>query len=344
MLVRTDRGTVSEGSFLHVGLAGMLQEAPMSGGLILDPDDKPILVTEYAAGIRAAAEDDRITGLFLTLDGPGASIAGYQEIRDAVEAFDASGKPCVAYAEGLSMGSYYLASACDTVLLAPSGALMVSGMSMSTTYYKGTLDMLEAEAEFVHVGDFKSAVEPFMRTEPSEPAAEAMEYLLGGIYDRLVADIAEGRGLSEAAVRDAIDHPSLTPKGAIARDLIDGPPSPTPSSRRSRTPAARAGWTGSPRPASRETPRSSTRRSSPPPRSTSRAGGRIRPPPTRRSSSSTPPARSSAAMAAVGCSATAACSPTVPSAAGCARPATATTWPPWCSASTALVAADSPPT
>ncbi|TNE87400.1 MAG: signal peptide peptidase SppA [Deltaproteobacteria bacterium] len=222
MLVRTDRGTVSEGSFLHVGLAGPLLEAPMVGGLLLDPEDKPILVTEYAAGIKAAATDDRITGLFLTLDEPGASIAAYQEIRDALEAFDESGKPCVAYAEGLSMGSYYLASACDKVLLAPSGAMMVSGMSMSTTYYKGTLDMLDAEAEFVHVGDFKSAVEPFMRTEPSEPAAEAMEYLLSGIFDRLVADIAEGRGLSAEAVRDAIDHPSLTPRGAQSRGLIDG--------------------------------------------------------------------------------------------------------------------------
>jgi protease-4 len=222
LLIRTDRGTVSEGSFLHVKLAGPLPEAPVVGALLLDPDDKPILVTEYAAGIREAATDDRITGLYLDINGPGASLAAFQEIRDAVAAFGESGKPCVAYSEGLAMGDYYLASACDTVLLAPSGALMVSGMSMSTTYYKGTLDMLDAEAEFVHVGDFKSAVEPFMRTEPSEPAAEAMEYLLGGIYDRLVADMARGRGMTEAAVRDAIDHPSLTPSGAVKRGLIDG--------------------------------------------------------------------------------------------------------------------------
>ncbi|MCO4743326.1 MAG: signal peptide peptidase SppA [Proteobacteria bacterium] len=222
LVVRTDRGTVSEGSFLHVRLAGPLSEAPMTGGILLDPNDAPILVTEYAASISAAAEDDRITGLYLQLDGPGASMAAYQEIRDSLEAFGASGKPCVAYSEGLSMGTYYLASGCDTVLLAPSGAMMVSGMAMTTTYYKGTLDMIDAQAEFVHVGDFKSAVEPYMRTEPSEPAAEAMEGLLDSMYGQLVAEIATSRELTEEAVRDAIDHPSLTPRGAQTRGLIDG--------------------------------------------------------------------------------------------------------------------------
>ena len=222
LVVRTDRGTVAEGSYLHVPLSGVLEEAPMVGGLLLDPELAPILVTEYAAAIQQAAGDDRITGLYLTFDAPMGSLAAYQEIRDAVEVFRESGKPCVSWTEGHAMSSYYLASACDRVLVAPSGAVMVAGMSMSTTYYKGTLDMLDAKAEFVNVGDFKSAVEPFMRTEPSEAASEAMEALLGSMYDHVISEIASGRNMSTDAVRAAIDLPSLTPSGAAERGLIDG--------------------------------------------------------------------------------------------------------------------------
>ena len=60
LVVRTDRGTVAEGSYLHVPLSGVLEEAPMVGGLLLDPELAPILVTEYSAAIQQAAEEDGI--------------------------------------------------------------------------------------------------------------------------------------------------------------------------------------------------------------------------------------------------------------------------------------------
>ena len=159
----------------------------MVGGFVLDPANIPPLVTDIAAGIRHAADDDRITGIFLDLQSPSASWASFDEIRDAILQFRESGKPCVAYSELLN-STYYLASACDQVLLAPSGIVTVIGLNAELTFYAGMFDKLEIEAEMLHVGDFKSAVEPYERTEPSESASAAMNYLLDGLYDHMVGD------------------------------------------------------------------------------------------------------------------------------------------------------------
>jgi protease-4 len=222
LAVNGDRGDVTEGSFLKVPLSGALSEAPVMGSF-LEPDSAPLLVTEISGAIRAAADDERIGGLFLDMNMPSGGLGLFQELRDAVEDFRASGKPCVAYSEAIVVNyDYYLASACDVVLLAESGATMANGLSFQLTYYKGTLDKLGIEPEYEHVGDFKSAIETYERTEPSDEAREAMEYLADGLYEQLVAGIAEGRGMTEEEVRALFDRPPMSPAVAVERGMIDG--------------------------------------------------------------------------------------------------------------------------
>lgn len=222
LVTNEDPGKVQEGSFLRVKLAGPLFDAPIQGGLFLEPDAIPPTTTEIAGAIRKAAGDDRITGMYLTLDGVGGGWGSLQEVRSAMVDFREAGKPCVAYAETWSNGSYYLASACDQVMMAPAGISMVNGLAASTTYYAGTFEKLGVEAHFEHVGDFKSAVEPYERSEPSEAASEAMIFLLDGIYANMVDDIAAGRGRTSEEIRALIDSPPMSPHAAVERGLVDG--------------------------------------------------------------------------------------------------------------------------
>jgi protease-4 len=219
---RVDVGEVSDGSFLQLTLKGTLSDEPVTGGLFDDPSDAPPTVTELAEALRAAAEDDRIDGLFLVVDGAAGGWASWQELRGAVEAFQAADKPCLAYSPSMySNGSYYLASVCDTVAMAPTGVVMVNGLAMEMSYYAGTLEWLGIEPEFEHVGDFKSAIETFERTEPSESAAEAYEHLIDSTWAQLVDGIAAGRDLDSDAVRELIDHPRITPQSAVDRGMVD---------------------------------------------------------------------------------------------------------------------------
>ena len=201
---------------------GQITDAPRQGGFILDPADAPLIVTEYAQAIREAGEDERIEGIYLRLNGPAIGMGGVAEIRDALEDFRESGKPCVAYSEQYSTGTYYLASACDEILLAPAGVMFVSGMALNVTYYAGLFEKLNIVPEFQHVGDFKTAVEPYERTGPSDAAMESYEYLLDGIWPHILGAMAEGRGISETQMQSYIDDMQLTPSIALERGLIDG--------------------------------------------------------------------------------------------------------------------------
>jgi protease-4 len=213
---------VGKGTFLHVPIAGELSDAPAEGGLFQDPEDLPPTVGELAQAIREAADDDRITGLYLDLDVASGGWASYQELRSAVDAFRAAGKPCVAYAaSALTNPAYYLASGCGTIGMSPASASFVTGLAVELTYYKGLFDKIGINPEFEHVGDFKSFIEAYERTGPSAPAAEAYDALLDSMYGQLVDGIAQGRGRSPDEIRALIDTPTLTPQVALERGMID---------------------------------------------------------------------------------------------------------------------------
>lgn len=221
LAMRGDTKEIAEDSFLRVTLAGSLTDAPGQGGLLLDPADAPLVTAELARGIRAAASDERIGGLYLEIDNASGGWGSWQELRGAVAEFSASGKPCVAYSESFGNGSYYLASACDTIVINPSGVSLVNGLAMQITYYRDTLDKIGVEPRFEHVGDFKSAVEPFERTGPSDAAAQAHEAMLDSLYAQMIAGIAAGRSMAPEAVIAAIDGLAISPQRAMEAGLVD---------------------------------------------------------------------------------------------------------------------------
>lgn len=217
-----DSGEVTSGSFLRLELSGPLREAPVPGAILADPADRAPLVTEYAAAIRKAADDERIDGLLIEIDSASGGLASWQELRTAVLAFREAGKPCVAFGESFFTNyDYYLASACDTVVMSPAGANLVAGLSLELTYYKGTLEKLGVVPEFEHVGDFKSAIEAYEREEPSDEARIAFESILDSMFEQLVQGIADGRGMDPEAVRAAVDTPAMAPQGAKDAGLVD---------------------------------------------------------------------------------------------------------------------------
>lgn len=222
LINQEDVGEVADGSYLQIYLQPSLRDAPGQGGLFAEPDDFPPVVTEITAALRRARTDDRIDGLVLRFDGATVGWANARELRDAILEFQADGKPCVAYSEAYTNQDYYLASACEHVLLAPSGVHLVAGLSLSITYYADAFEKIGLDPEFEHVGDFKSGPEPYQRTGPSEEAVVAYESFMNALSDELVRGIAESRKLPEERVRELINHPSMDPKVALANGLVDG--------------------------------------------------------------------------------------------------------------------------
>jgi protease IV len=207
--------------WLHLRPSASIADAPGNEGLLMDPADMPPLTTELSRALREAAADPTVTGLFLEVTPLGLGWAQVEELRDALGAFKTAGKPCVAWADALTNKEYYLASACGEIHLAPAGLTLVNGLALTQTYYAGTFEKLGVSANFEHVGDFKSAIEPYERSGPSDAALEATELMLDGLFENFVAGIADGRGLSVEAARALVDDPPMNPQDALARSLVD---------------------------------------------------------------------------------------------------------------------------
>jgi protease-4 len=147
--------------------------------------------------------------------------AGTQEIRDVIGTFKDSGKPCIVWGDQFTNMEYYLATACDDIRMAPSGITLVNGLSMTQSYYAEALAELGVSANFEHVGDFKSAVEPYERTGPSEAASEATNALLDSLYSQFLRGIAQGRSMTIDEAEALIDVPPMNPEDSLARGMVD---------------------------------------------------------------------------------------------------------------------------
>ena len=94
-------------------------------------------------------------------------------VAAAIAEFKATGKPVVAYSDFYLRDSYYLASTADEVLLHKMGMVILDGYGRFRTYYKEGIDKLELDWNVFKVGEYKSAVEPYLRNDMSAEAREA---------------------------------------------------------------------------------------------------------------------------------------------------------------------------
>jgi protease-4 len=209
---------------LRVRLDGPVLEAPDENaqlmGLLFSGSASRTLY-ETVRSIERAAADPEIAGIALIVEQPQVGFAQIEEIRRALRTFREAGKRIYCYMDYAGNGTYALASAADHITLAQHSALGIVGLHAEASFYKGLLDKIGVQAEMMHCGAYKSALEPFTRTEPSPEAAENINWLLDGIYERWIEMLAEGRGLEAAEVRALVDRAPLQADEALEHKLVD---------------------------------------------------------------------------------------------------------------------------
>ncbi|PTB88271.1 signal peptide peptidase SppA, partial [Pseudidiomarina aestuarii] len=104
-------------------------------------------------------------------------------IGNALSEFRDSGKPIYTYGDYFSQPQYYLAAHADAIYLNPLGGMMFDGMGGNNLYYKDLLDKLKVSTHVFKVGDYKSAVEPYIRNDMSDEAKEANGQLYGELWE-----------------------------------------------------------------------------------------------------------------------------------------------------------------
>jgi protease IV len=180
-------------------------------------------VRGFIDGLEKAKRDPRIRAVLLMPSGLSVPYwAKVQELRDAIIDFRKSKKTVVAFLEYGGDHEYYLASAADKVYLLPTSPLDLTGVASYEIFLRGTLDKIGAYPDFLHVGEYKTAVNQMTEKGYTPAHKEMSESLNRDMYDQLVRGIAEARGKTEQEVRTLIDQGPFLPEDALRHDLVDG--------------------------------------------------------------------------------------------------------------------------
>lgn len=212
---------VPVGSALVVAPYGLLVEQltevnGFSGLLTGGGSSGEALVSDVVAAIDRAADDERITTLVLRLDSmaiPMAYASKSYQVAGAVDRFKASGKSVIALGNYYSQANYLIASHADEIWLHPYGGVVFNGYERSGTYFKSLLDNLKVTMHIYKVGEYKSALEPFVRNDMSEADKVANLGLLDDMWAEYTAHVEAARGLEPGTIQYIADS-----YGAVLRE------------------------------------------------------------------------------------------------------------------------------
>jgi len=172
-----------------------------SRGLVRElSSDRPsqTRLRDLTDALDAARMDARIPFAVIKLDEmQGAGLPQLQEVANAMKKFRAAGKPIYAFGESFDQNQYYLASQADEVSLDPMGSVSIEGFSVYTNFFKDALDKLGVQINVFRVGEFKSAVEPFLRNDMSPEAKLADQAWLSDLWSTYNSGVSEARKLPD---------------------------------------------------------------------------------------------------------------------------------------------------
>ena len=145
-------------------------------------------------------------------------------IREALLDFKASGKPVVGYSQILTQRRLLSSGPGRRGAPAPEGLLMLQGFGGHRPYYREGLDRYGIDVHVFRVGEYKSAVEPFLRSDMSPEAREAASDVYGDLWRIWLADVGEARDLAPEAIHEWVDttlEQLRAAKGDAARAALD---------------------------------------------------------------------------------------------------------------------------
>ena len=178
-------------------------------------------LTGLIMSFKKAKVDKRIKAILLDVNLSGVGWGKAEEIRDAITDFRSSGKPVYAYVEFGLNKEYYIATACDKIIVPPPGELFINGLAADVMFFRGSLDKLGIYPDIFQIGKYKSVGDMFTQKQMTDAHREYINSMLDDLYNHYVNAIAQGRHKTPDEVRALIDNAPYGAAKAKEAGLVD---------------------------------------------------------------------------------------------------------------------------
>ena len=200
-------------------------DVPFSFGLGgLEPNVQ-VGLNQILDAFERAAGDDQIQGVLLNVADVSVMPAMMEDLRAGLEVLRDSNKFIVAWSETMSQRALHFNSAADEVYLHPQGGMLLNGLRSQSMFYPGMFEKLGIDVTIVRGPDnkYKSAVEPYLRKNFSEPNKEQLTALLEGFWGDMSSDVETSRNLAPGTLDDLANGLTIRgPQDAVDAGLVDG--------------------------------------------------------------------------------------------------------------------------
>lgn len=221
--------SVTKHSVMKISLSGAIAEAERAADydvqtLMTGNTEKPQTLRSLVAALGEAKENKNIDALYLECEGVTASPATLNALRAAITDFKKSGKKVIAYGDSYTQADYFVATVADSVFMNPQGMLNLKGLGGTTMFMKGFFDKIGVSFQVCKVGTFKSAVEPYINEEMSQPARAQLDTLYGVMWKEIKKQIASSRDFEPAVIDSLINRDNVTFRHAdfyVKHKLVD---------------------------------------------------------------------------------------------------------------------------
>lgn len=197
---KDDAVTVKDNSVFTIKLDKNIIESDMeltSSLFNIGEKPSPNLLSLLKA-IENAETDDKIKGISLELDmmkAENEELSQIELIRNKLIDFKKSGKFVYAYTNRVGQKNYYLATVADSIFHNPLGMIELKGLSTEVMFFKNLGEKYGVEFEIIRHGDYKSAVEPFMRDDLSPENREQLTQMVSQIWNKMAGKMADSRNI-----------------------------------------------------------------------------------------------------------------------------------------------------
>lgn len=184
---------------------------------VIQSDDSNDFVVEK---LNDAAEDPNVAGVIMHINSPGGSVYASEKIANAIKKVKKTEKPVYSVMQEMAAsGGYYISAPTDKIYASNETWTGSIGVIIQNYNLAGLFDKYGIKEQNITTGKMKDAGSPGHEMDKEEK--KYFQGLVNSAFERFVAEVAEGRDMSENSVKSLADGRVYDGSQALENGLVD---------------------------------------------------------------------------------------------------------------------------